>query len=314
MPIAERDPWRQPYFAGVPCPRGVFIPTEDADAYTRYPAHRWVYNKLLIAETQGLACGPHGLEPRSYPVFSKPIYNMRGMGTGSRPLRSHAAYIRHQQPGHMWMRLLAGEHVSVDAAVIAGCAVWWRHTSGKTGPRGTFDYWTVHATARPRLERYLGAWLARNLATYTGYINFETIGGRIIEAHLRLTDQWPDLYGGRAWVEALVALYDQKRWTLAAKARTGYSVILFGPHGYRYRKPPARQIAALLERPAISSIQLSFHEDRDPDLHAMPPGGFRLAIINCWDLAAGIAARKELAAHFRATRRPTVAAAGRQTS
>ena len=33
-------------------------------------------------------------------------------------------------------------------------------------------------------------------AGYTGMVNFETIGGRIIEAHLRFADQWPDLYGG----------------------------------------------------------------------------------------------------------------------
>ncbi|MBM3510178.1 MAG: hypothetical protein FJX61_08595 [Alphaproteobacteria bacterium] len=304
MPIAEQDPWRKPYFAGVSCPAQVFIPTEDADAYRLYPAHRWVYNKLLIAETQGLPHGPHGLAPPSFPVFSKPIYNMRGMGEGSRALRSRADYIRHQAPGHMWMALLDGEHVSSDAAVIAGRPVWWRHTTGKAGAHGTFDYWTIHAAAKPKLERYLGEWIGRTLATYTGYLNFETIGGRIIETHLRLTDQWPDLYGGKPWVEALVALYSHKRWPLDDRGRrTGYSVILFGPHGYRYRKPAARTVAALLKRPGVSSLQLSFHEDRDPAHHAMPPGGFRLAIVNCWDLDAGKAVRRRLAEHFRATRR-----------
>jgi hypothetical protein len=32
----------------------------------------------------------------------------------------------------------------------------------------------------------------------------------------------------------------------------------------------------------------------------MPPGGFRLAIVNCWDLAAGLLARQALAREFRA--------------
>jgi hypothetical protein len=32
----------------------------------------------------------------------------------------------------------------------------------------------------------------------------------------------------------------------------------------------------------------------------MPPGGFRLAVINCWDLGAGRAAREDLKAHFSA--------------
>jgi hypothetical protein len=30
----------------------------------------------------------------------------------------------------------------------------------------------------------------------------------------------------------------------------------------------------------------------------MPPGGFRLAIVNCWDLAAGERAREMLRKYF----------------
>jgi hypothetical protein len=30
----------------------------------------------------------------------------------------------------------------------------------------------------------------------------------------------------------------------------------------------------------------------------MPPGGFRLAVINCWNLDAGLRAREELALTF----------------
>jgi hypothetical protein len=33
----------------------------------------------------------------------------------------------------------------------------------------------------------------------------------------------------------------------------------------------------------------------------MPPGGFRVAIINCWDRAAGDAAREMLRAHFESS-------------
>jgi len=52
--------------------------------------------------------------------------------------------------------------------------------------------------------------------------------------------------------------------------------------------------------PGISSLQITFHEDLSPDRHAMPPGGFRVAIVNCWDRAAGNAARELLRAHFTA--------------
>ena len=116
MPIVERDPWRMQYFEGVACPDDVLVPTEDGDAYRLFPQHRWVYNKLLVAESQDMACGLHGIEPESFPVFSKPVYNMRGMGPGIRIFRNLREYQLNQRPGHMWMPLLKDEHVSTDAA------------------------------------------------------------------------------------------------------------------------------------------------------------------------------------------------------
>ena len=46
--------------------------------------------------------------------------------------------------------------------------------------------------------------------------------------------------------------------------------------------------------PGVSSVQITFHEDKAPEHHAMPPGGFRLAIVNSFSLAAGQAARDRL--------------------
>ena len=70
---------------------------------------------------------------------------------------------------------------------------------GATAPGGTFDYWHIHAEAMPDIEDWCGAWARKHLAGYTGMVNFETIGSRIIEAHLRFADQWPDLYGRGGW-------------------------------------------------------------------------------------------------------------------
>jgi hypothetical protein len=295
MAIREADPWRMQYFDGIPCPEGVEVPTEDADAWEWFPRHRWVYDKLRVAQSQGLAAAPHGVMPPAFPVFSKPITNLRGMGTGSRVIRSAEAYRAALTPGHFWMALLSGAHVSTDVAVLRGRAVWWRHATGVPRAGGTFDRWIVHAEARPELEAYCAAWIAANMRGYSGMMNFETIGGRIIEAHLRFADQWPDLYGA-GWVEALIGLYAGKGWRFAdADRRTGYSVVLFGPNGRRYRHPPAAVQAAARAVPGVSSVQITFHADKAPRLHAMPPGGFRLAIVNCTSLAAGRRVRRMLA-------------------
>ena len=301
MPIHEADPWRMQYFEGVVCPDDVHIPTEDADAWSWFPRQKWVYNKLTVAESQGLTCGPHGLEPPAFPVFSKPVFNMRGMGTGSRVLRTRKEYLANQKPGHIWMPMFEGEHVSTDIAVVDGQAAWWRHACGVPLEGGMFSHWIVEARDRPEVETYCADWLRRNLAGYTGMVNVETIGARIIEVHLRFADQWPDLYG-EGWVEALVRLYAERRWAFdEGERRDGYSVVLFGAHGIQYRHPPAELLAELRADPRILSVQVTFHEDRPPSWHSMPPGGFRLAIVNTFDREAGERGRERLAVSFWST-------------
>ena len=206
MPIYQTDPWRVQFFDHVHCPDDVIIPTKDWEAWPLYPAHRWIYDKLAVALSQGLDAAPHGVIPPRFPVFSKPMMNLRSMGAGSLPIPDIETYRASLTPGHFWCTLLTGAHVSTDAAIVNGNAVWWRHATGATAPGGTFDYWHIHAEAMPAIEDWCGAWASKHLAGYTGMVNFETIGSRIIEAHLRFADQWPDLYGP-GWVEALVRLY-----------------------------------------------------------------------------------------------------------
>ena len=294
MPIIEPDPWRQQYFAGHACPADVFIPTDDPDCWTLYPEHRWVYDKLMVAASQNLAAGPHGTMPSAFPVFSKPIVNLKGMGAGSRIIRTRAEYIHSLTPGHMWMPLLRGAHVSTDVALVEARARWWRHAIGDARSGGTFDHWKVEAKARGRLEARLGAWAARNLRGHTGIVNIETIGGAVIEVHLRLTDQWPDLYGAN-WVDAAVALYAQGRWRFKDRGRRdGFSVVLFGPHGKKYFPPRGPDVDRVRAMPGVSSVQITFDPEKPSHAHAMPPGGFRLAVINAWSLAAGRRARTRL--------------------
>src|ERR1700722_11066875 len=298
MPICEADPWRQQYFAHVTTAAN--IPTEDSDAWQWYPAHRWIYNKLAVGLSKKLGAGPHGTPPPRFPVFSKPIVNLKGMGVGSRVLHCAAEYDEHYAPGHFWMTLLAGRHVSSDVAVVDGEPRWWRHVTGKPAGEGTFDYWIVHAEPDAEIETRCGAWLRKNLAGYTGMLNLETIGGTIIEVHLRFADQWPDLYGP-GWVEVLGGLYETGAWDFPDDDRSeGYSVVLFGPNGRRYRHPPPALVDVIKRSPGVTSVQITFHEDRPPDQHAMPPGGFRLAIVNGFDLGKALGARERLQQHFAA--------------
>ena len=298
MPIREIDPWRIQYFAEAECPEEIDIPTEDSDAWMWNTEHRWIYDKLAVALSQNLDAGPHGTQPPRFPVFSKPIINLKGMGIGSQVLTSDAEYQRNYIAGHMWMPTLEGEHLSSDAAVAGGKVLWWRHATGIPAGHGTFDYWTVHADFRPLLEARLDAWVNQHLHGYTGMLNLETIAATIIEGHLRVTDQWPDLYGP-GWVNAVVGLYRDRSWDYAdCGRRDGFSVALFGRADRQYRHPPPAVVEEVLRIPGVSSVQITFHESLDTNLHAMPPGGFRLGIVNCWELASGFAGRHRLRKFF----------------
>ena len=298
MPFHVRDPWRVQYFDAVPCPADVHVPIDDIDCWEWFPDYRYIYDKLHVARSQGVESGTATDPPRHFPVFAKPRVNLKGMGLGSCVLRSEADFRRHMTPDMMWMDLFTGPHISTDAAVVKGAVAWIRHAEGIAWTEGMFKHWIIRTEDDGPLTRFLTQWVARELPGYTGMINIETIGGKIIEAQIRFADQWCDLYG-RAWFDAVVELYGKGVWDLQqSHMREGYSVPLFARHGAVPPHPPAEVQARIRAMPQVSSLQVTYHAARDGKSHPMPPGGFRLGIVNGWDLQACFAARRALAAAF----------------
>jgi hypothetical protein len=302
MPFHVRDPWRVQYFEGIHCPAHVNIPIDDIDCWDWFPEFREAYDKLHIARSQGVAAGLRDEMPPHFPVFAKPRINLKGMGLGSRVIQTKrdfaAAMTNDKTNDMMWMDLFTGPHLSTDCAVVNGNVAWIRHATGETWNDGMFKHWTIHAEDDRSLSRYISEWVALQLRRYTGMVNIETIGGRIIEVQLRFADQWCDLYG-RSWFDAVVNLYDHKGWSLANEDRKlGYSVPLFARHGTVPRYPSLQDQLAIRSMPGVASLQITFHESKRGEEHPMPPGGFRLGLVNSWTLDAGFAARQSLAQAF----------------
>jgi len=297
MPILIRDPWRKQYFDHVHCPEHVIIPIDDIDAWEFYPSERHIYDRLYIALAQGLPAGPHGTIPDYFPIFSKPIVNLKGMGVGSRVIPSLLDYEHSYEAGHFWMPILSGTHVSTDCAIIQGRIIWARHATGATFRDGMFRHWTIHAERDVVLINELQKFSSSHLPRYTGMVNFETIDKHIIEAHLRFADQWCDLYGA-SWVQAVVSLYDRGHWQFNEIEREGFSIPLFADEEFEYEVPASKIQDEIRSRPGISSLQITFDPRKANSDHAKPPGGMRLVLINAWDYQTGMFALDEIANHF----------------
>ena len=245
------------------CPAESHIPTEDADAWTWYPRQRWVYDKLAIALQPGPRCRAARHDAAAFSGLLQADHQSERHGRRQPRHRSRRRLRAANAPGHIWMTLLEGRHVSSDVAVVDGEPRWWRHVTGKPGGEGTFDFWTVHAAPHPDSSSAAAPGSRRHLAGYTGMLNLETIGGAIIEVHLRFSDQWPDLYGA-GWVEALIRLYQAPApgASPTATGATATASCCSDRTGRATAIRRARWSTRCCGMPGVSSVQITFHEDR----------------------------------------------------
>ena len=151
------------------------------------PRFRWLYDKLLVAVATGLRAGPAGVAVDSYPVIWRPITNLDGLGAGA--AFSDGPASDKAEPGYFWSEVLTGRHISTDALVTDGVLTWTAQAEGWADGPQRFSRWELGGAFDAELA-VVADFAARHLIDYRGPLNVETIGSRIIEAHLRLTDDW----------------------------------------------------------------------------------------------------------------------------
>lgn len=298
--------WRKAYFDAFAFSDAVAVPTDDTDAYLLNPHQRWLFNKLHVAELQGLRAGPFGVPPTVEPLFAKPVYNLSGMSVGARKFDTIEEFESTLRAGMMWCEFLEGPHYSVDCIAVRGQVRWICVTRGYPLDRGTWDYWHVKVPPPPEVEAHLREFTARHLGDYTGALNFEFIGTAIIEAHPRISVQWIDLYGD-AFVRALHVLHETGRWDDRCEDPGGYSVVAFAPPAY-YPPPPADIWRRWNATAGVTYMQLpSYAPDGSFDTLGMPEGGMRLIVINTRKPGPAFALRDELVAHYLDNGEPSLA-------
>ncbi len=287
-PFKYYDPRSLGCYKDLKIPKGVCIPTTDDGAWEYFPKHRWVYNKLEIALSQNLRCAPVGVEPKQFPVFMKPITNLYGAGLNSSLITAPEEYEKRKHlSGHFWTEYLQGDHISHDLIVIKGDVVFDLPFRGEKLGQGMFDYWeTIEA---PASTAYVSSWVKNNLSDYSGTINLETIGGKIIECHLRMGDI--DRLGNLQLLQNIINVYAGKDWTFHEKLPPFYLFALWGDWNVNYS----------IDKNVVAGIgkDLTCYQIDTPDLYFQnPPGGVRLAITCSYEKEKALLARYELYENF----------------
>ena len=198
------------------------IPLLDIDAWDLFPKYNYVYNKLQINRASGIPCNMMGASrgPDDFPVVVRPIYNLYGMGCEARQVDWPNEFEKLCLPGFFCAKKIVGPHCSWDMAVVRGDVVWCQTFSGMPHDSelpGMFSHWSTSG-ANPTIKRKVESWVDNNLAGFTGMVNVETIGGYIIECHLRVGDS---LYlGNGELLQSIVDLYEFGDWSFTGEIGT----------------------------------------------------------------------------------------------
>ena len=270
----------------------VDIPATDDSAWLYYKNENWIYNKLNIALSQNVECGPIGVVPTSYPIVVKPIYNMLGGGVEARKVNNSKELENCYHPGCLWMKWLEGIHLSHDIIVLNGMPLWSITFKGHPIGEGMFDYWEV-ITPLDSITLYIYDWIKKHLKTYTGCVCLETIGQEpaiIIEVHLRMGDI--DRLGNYDLISNIISLYQDKVWKFKEEINEFYLFAIWGKNKVQYT----------ITENVVYNIcgNLTSYQIDDPKLyHQNPIGGVRLAILNDYDKTKCIQLRNRLTPYFK---------------
>lgn len=156
----------------------------DADVWEFInPDDLWIYDKLILSKKLRHECGPAGVAPRwisNYVV--RPCVNFKMMG--------HGATIQHLTPdsydiphGYFWCEMFNGRHLSFDFH-LGKQVLAVEGFRDDPNDLTRFSKWTK---VNDQFELPL---ILQQIADRYAYLNVETVGGKVIEVHLRYNDDF----------------------------------------------------------------------------------------------------------------------------
>lgn len=244
------DPWE--YEAALQR-YGPAFPLEDYTAFERYARHRWVYDKYDLHRRLNKLPSYLSNPPQDGQYVLKPRINLDGLATGVRMLGKGEEV----PPGFVAQSYLTGVYLSSDYFISRMRVDTLDTYRARRGELGEFKvFYRSRASADVANILALKLWQQG----YEGYLNVETIGENILEAHLRPALQF----------------WDQPKYSLVFRKSVNATAYL----DEEYEPPITLHGISSVQRCWLPEKPLSFTDPRE--------NNFRYLVVNTNNLREGI--------------------------
>lgn len=168
------------------------IPTLDKKAYDKYQEHNWVYDKLLIARSQGIQCGEledlKTIKVIEYPIFIKPRWGHKSASSKNcYKIKSKEELDQYFVLNEMmWSEFIDKTEGMTDFILLNGKIMHQITYEYSDIQNGFSDVWKyISPENKPHVK--IIQWVQSNMGGYTGCLNVQYRGDVIIEIGLRLS-------------------------------------------------------------------------------------------------------------------------------
>ena len=154
----------------------------DIEVYELLPPQDlWIYDKLIVAKTQGLLAGHASTPiPKTGSYIIRPITNLSGMSVGAYRSYLEGGIQADIRPGFFWCEDLgASSQISIDYEYGDQVVAYEGYRSPKD-PLHKFNLWRINEDVQVPIPK----WLLPFVQKYS-MINIEMIEGYVVEVHLR---------------------------------------------------------------------------------------------------------------------------------
>lgn len=205
------------------------LPRFDAQAYRLNPHFRFTYDKLFIAESQGMKCGTldslKGKKDIDFPIFIKPRYGHKS--ASSKNCYKIKTYNELEKQFHkremMWSEFVNATEGMTDFVLVNGAVVYQLSYKYSEKQHGFADDWKfISPETTPPQE--IVDWVAHHMTGYTGPLNVQYRDVKIIEVGMRFarSGMYIESTNNKVLVDTINDMWATKTWNFSRDDKLGF--------------------------------------------------------------------------------------------